>query len=197
LKRKRQPSSHNGPTPKKPKHLVQQRPRKRTRISKLYQHSPKCWNLTRLHTTTVFYNCIQPVYIDQNLYLSASPRISKPVLEASITPYCHSVRVLGTISNTKQHICLHHSSRGTAISSATDQLPSPASSVSGHINLEMAYDYSSLSESSGDLLPILTEITFRPRSLCCYSFVVVIRDGGKGFSFSQFTQLIKDIGHIG
>jgi hypothetical protein len=41
LKRKQQPLSHNGPTSKKPKHLVQRRPLTRRAPSKSSRHSPK------------------------------------------------------------------------------------------------------------------------------------------------------------
>ncbi|PQE12132.1 f-box domain protein [Rutstroemia sp. NJR-2017a BVV2] len=47
--------------------------------------------------------------------------------------------------------------------------------------------------------PTLTEITFRPHSAHCYSFMATIRDGydGQGISLGQVAQLIASIGHTG
>jgi hypothetical protein len=52
---------------------------------------------------------------------------------------------------------------------------------------------------SRDVLPALTEVTFRPHSLYCCSFTAVIRDGcnGRGVSFGQLARLIESIGHVG
>jgi hypothetical protein len=53
--------------------------------------------------------------------------------------------------------------------------------------------------SSRDVLPTLTEVTFRPHSPNYYSFSAVIRDGcdGRGVSFGQLARLIASIGHVG
>jgi hypothetical protein len=63
----------------------------------------------------------------------------------------------------------------------------------------MPSDYSNLGGSSSDILPTLTEVTFRPHSQHCCSFTAVIREGcdGRGVSFSQVAQLIESIGHVG
>jgi hypothetical protein len=49
------------------------------------------------------------------------------------------------------------------------------------------------------ILPMLTEITFRPRSVYCYSFIAMIQDGcnGRGVSFGQLARLITSTGHVG
>jgi hypothetical protein len=63
----------------------------------------------------------------------------------------------------------------------------------------MSSDCCNLGGSSIDILPTLTEVTFRPHSTRCCSFTVVVREGcdGQGVSFSQLAQLIESIGHVG
>jgi hypothetical protein len=60
-------------------------------------------------------------------------------------------------------------------------------------------DCSNLGGSSSDFLPTLIEATFRPQSQHCCSFTAVTREGcdGQGVSFSQLTQLIESISHVG
>jgi len=85
------------------------------------------------------------------------------------------------------------------VSSAKGRLPSPAPSTPQTINTEIPSDCYNLGRSSPDILPILTEVTFRPHSTHCCSFTAVIRDGrdGRGVSFSQLAQLIESVGHVG
>jgi hypothetical protein len=63
----------------------------------------------------------------------------------------------------------------------------------------MSPNYYNLNRSSGAALPMLTEVTFRPHSIYCYSFTAVIRDGcaERGVSFSQVVRLIASISHVG
>lgn len=64
-------------------------------------------------------------------------------------------------------------------------LPSPAPSITYTAETEMGSNSSELGWLSPDSLPILTEITFRPRSLHSCSFTAVVRDGdGNGVSFT-------------
>jgi hypothetical protein len=70
------------------------------------------------------------------------------------------------------------------------------------MDIETPRDCSNLStrgRSSDDLLPTLTEVTFRPYSQHCCSFTAVVQDScdERGVSFSQLAQLIKSIGHVG
>jgi hypothetical protein len=90
-----------------------------------------------------------------------------------------------------------HNSRVAAASSAKVQLPSPVPSAPHATDTDMSPDCSN--PSSSDILPTLTEVTFRPYSPYCCSFAAVIRDNcdGQGVSFSQLTQLIESIGHVG
>jgi hypothetical protein len=63
----------------------------------------------------------------------------------------------------------------------------------------MSSNYCNHSSLSSDILPTLIEVTFRPHSTRCCSFTAVVREGcnGQGVSFSQLTQLIESIGHVG
>ena len=47
--------------------------------------------------------------------------------------------------------------------------------------------------------PTLTEITFRPYSIHCYSFTATIWDGcdRRGVSLAQLARLIASTGHVG
>jgi len=68
------------------------------------------------------------------------------------------------------------------------------------MNTEISSSCYNLGQSSSDdILPTLTEVTFRPHSTHCYSFTAVVREGcdGHGVSFSQLAQLIENIGHVG
>jgi hypothetical protein len=86
----------------------------------------------------------------------------------------------------------------TAVSSAEGRLPSPAPSAPQIMDTEMPSDCGNTGGSSSDL-PVLTEVTFRPCSQHWCSFTAVVREGcdGRGISFSQLTQLIESIGHVG
>jgi len=97
----------------------------------------------------------------------------------------------------KTHPPLDQGSRVTAASSAEGQLPSPAPSAPHATDTDMWPDY--CNPSSRDVLPTLTEVTFRPHSTHCCSFTAVIRDScdGRGVSFGQFARLIESIGHVG
>ncbi|KAF8847684.1 hypothetical protein BDZ45DRAFT_754641 [Acephala macrosclerotiorum] len=101
--------------------------------------------------------------------------------------------------SSKSHSPPNQASRVTAVSSAESRLPSPALSAPQAMDTEMPSDCSNLSGSSSDILPTLTEVTFRPHSTRCCSFTAVVQDGcdGRGVSFSQLTQLIESIGHVG
>ncbi|PMD12283.1 hypothetical protein NA56DRAFT_500197 [Hyaloscypha hepaticicola] len=65
--------------------------------------------------------------------------------------------------------------------------------------MEILSDCYNLGRLSSDTLPTLTEVTFRPHSIRCCSFIAVVRDGcdGRGVSFSQLAQLIESVGHVG
>ncbi|KUJ07306.1 uncharacterized protein LY89DRAFT_362820 [Mollisia scopiformis] len=67
------------------------------------------------------------------------------------------------------------------------------------MDTETLFDYSNLSRSSNDFLPTLTEVTFRPYSQHCCSFIVVVQEGcdGQGVSFRQVAKLIETIGYVG
>jgi hypothetical protein len=67
------------------------------------------------------------------------------------------------------------------------------------MDTEMSSDCCNLGRSSSDILPTLTEVTFRPHSTHCYFFTAVVWEGcdGQGASFSQLGQLIESVGHIG
>jgi hypothetical protein len=99
----------------------------------------------------------------------------------------------------KSYSPLDHGSRVTAVSSARDRLPSPAPSTPQTIDTEIPSDCDNLGRSSSDILPTLTEVTFRPHSTRYCSFTAVVRDGrdGRGISFSQLAQLIESVGHVG
>ncbi|KAH7317308.1 hypothetical protein BKA65DRAFT_557512 [Rhexocercosporidium sp. MPI-PUGE-AT-0058] len=99
----------------------------------------------------------------------------------------------------KSYSPLDHGSRVTAVSSAKGRLPSPAPSTPQTIDTEIPSDCYNLGRSSSDILPTLTEVTFRPHFTCCCSFTAVIRESrdGRGVSFSQLAQLIESIGHVG
>ena len=79
------------------------------------------------------------------------------------------------------------------------QLPSPAPSTPQAMNTEMPSDCSDLDGSFRSILPTLIEVTFRPQSLYCCSFIAVIRDGSdrRGVSFSQVARLIESTSHVG
>jgi hypothetical protein len=82
---------------------------------------------------------------------------------------------------------------------AEGQLPSLVPSAARTMNTEMlSYCYNPGLLSS-DILPTLTEVTFRPHSTHYCSFTAVVREGcnGQGVSLSQLAQLIKSIGHVG
>ncbi|KAF8846608.1 hypothetical protein BDZ45DRAFT_423262 [Acephala macrosclerotiorum] len=99
----------------------------------------------------------------------------------------------------KSHSPQDHGSRVTAVSSAKGRLPSPALSAPQTMDTEMPYDYSNLGGSFSDILPTLTEVTFRPHSPGCCFFKAIIQDGcdGRGVSFSQVARLIESVGHVG
>jgi hypothetical protein len=99
----------------------------------------------------------------------------------------------------KSYSPLDHGSRVTAVSNAKGRLPSPAPSTPQTIDTEIPSDCDNLGRLSGDILPTLIEVTFRPHSTRCCSFTAVVQDGrdGRGISFSQLTQLIESIGHVG
>ncbi len=73
------------------------------------------------------------------------------------------------------------------MSSGKGRLPSPAPSTLQTIDTEILSDYDNLGRLSGDILPTLTEVTFRLHSTRCCSFIAVVRDSrdGRGISFSQ------------
>ncbi|KAH0535945.1 hypothetical protein FGG08_007156 [Glutinoglossum americanum] len=82
--------------------------------------------------------------------------------------------------------------------SAEGRLPSPAPSALQTMDTEMPSDCSNLGGSSSDILPTLTEVTFRPHSQHYCSFTAVVRDScDGGVSFSQLTRLIESIGYVG
>ncbi len=85
------------------------------------------------------------------------------------------------------------------MSSSKGRLPSPAPSTPQTIDTEIPSDCDNLGRSSGDILPTLTEVTFRPHSTQCCSFIAVVRDSrdGRGISFSQLAQLIESVGYVG
>lgn len=99
----------------------------------------------------------------------------------------------------KSYSPLDHGSRVTAVSSARDRLPSPAPLTPQTIDTEIPSDSDNLGRSSSNILPTLTEVTFRPHSTRCCSFIAVVRDSrdGRGISFSQLAQLIESVGHVG
>ncbi|KAI9857137.1 MAG: hypothetical protein M1813_008628 [Trichoglossum hirsutum] len=90
-------------------------------------------------------------------------------------------------------------SRVAAIPNPEGRLPSPAPSAPQVMNTETSSDYCNPDGSSRDILPILTEVTFRPHSPHCCSFTAVIRDScdERGVSFSQLARFIESIGHAG
>jgi hypothetical protein len=67
------------------------------------------------------------------------------------------------------------------------------------INAKMPLDDSSFDHSSKATLPTPTEITFRPHSTHCCSFIAIIQDGcdARGVSFGQLARLIASTGHVG
>ena len=85
------------------------------------------------------------------------------------------------------------------MSSAKGGLPLLAPSTLQTIDTEIPSDCYKSSRLSSDILPTLTEITFRPHSIHYCSFIAVIRDGRdrRGVSFSQLAQLIESVGHMG
>ncbi len=89
--------------------------------------------------------------------------------------------------------------RVTAVSSAEARLPSLVLSAPQTMDTEMLSNYNNLGGLSSNILPTLTEVTFRPHSLHCCSFTAVIRDScdGRGVSFSQVARLIESIGYVG
>ncbi|KAI9770863.1 MAG: hypothetical protein M1839_003026 [Geoglossum umbratile] len=97
----------------------------------------------------------------------------------------------------KSHSLLDQGSRAAAGSSAEGQLLSPAPSAPQATDTDVSPDC--CNPSPRDVLPTLTEVTFRPHSLYCCSSTAVIRDGcgGRGVSFGQLAQLIESIGHVG
>ncbi|KAI9863863.1 MAG: hypothetical protein M1813_003515 [Trichoglossum hirsutum] len=98
----------------------------------------------------------------------------------------------------KSYSPFYQTSRVTTVSSAEGRLPSPAPSVLQTMDTEMPSDCSNLSGSSSDILPTLTEVTFRPHSQYYCSFTAVVRDScDGGVSFSQLTRLIESIGYVG
>jgi hypothetical protein len=99
----------------------------------------------------------------------------------------------------KLHTLLDQRSRNAASSGTKGRLPSPALSVAQRIDIRMPPNDSSLRHSSKATPPTLTEITFRPHSAHCYSFIATIREGcdGKWISLSHVIQLITIIGHTG
>ncbi|KAI9772983.1 MAG: hypothetical protein M1840_008865 [Geoglossum simile] len=82
----------------------------------------------------------------------------------------------------KSYSLLDQGSRVAAGSSAKGQLPSPAPSVPQATDTDMSPDY--CNPSPRNVLLILTEVTFHPYSLYCYSFTTL-------------AQLIESIGHVG
>ncbi|KAH8587346.1 hypothetical protein B0O99DRAFT_694618 [Bisporella sp. PMI_857] len=96
----------------------------------------------------------------------------------------------------KSRYPLHRRSRVVAASSPKGQLPSPAPSLFTATDAELAY---SRRGSPGAVLPTLTDITFRPHSLHCWSFTALVQDScdNQGVSFRHLTQLIESIGHVG
>jgi hypothetical protein len=92
-----------------------------------------------------------------------------------------------------------HDPRATADLGTKHRLPSPTSSVFQAIDTETSSDCSEIDGSSRDILPTLTEITFRPQSSHICSFTAVVQDvrDGRGVSFSQLARLIESIGHVG
>jgi len=94
---------------------------------------------------------------------------------------------------------LDQCSRVATSSSAKGRLPSPAPSMPQSIDMKMSLGDSNLSPSSRATSPTLTEITFRPHSAHCYSFMATIWDGrdGQGVSLAQLARLIASTGHVG
>lgn len=99
----------------------------------------------------------------------------------------------------KSHSLLDQGSTAAAVSSTEGRLPLPAPSTPRATDTDMSPDCCNFDRSSGAVLPMLTEVTFRPHSPDCCSFTAVVRDGckGQGVSFSQAARLIKSIGHVG
>lgn len=87
------------------------------------------------------------------------------------------------------HSPSNQSSRVTAASNAKSRLPSSAPFAPHAIDINMPPDYYNLNRSSQAVLPTLTEVTFRPHSPHCYSFMAIIRgsykDGGLSDSDSK------------
>jgi hypothetical protein len=94
---------------------------------------------------------------------------------------------------------LDQASRVAIESSTENRLPSPALSAPQAIDSEMPSDCSDLGGSSGNILPTLVEVTFRPQTPHCCSFTAIIRDGcdRRGVSFGQLAQLIRGTSHVG
>jgi len=100
----------------------------------------------------------------------------------------------------KSQSVLDHVLRATLDTGAESRLPSPTPSAARTMNTAMSSPCYNLGHSSSDdILPTLTEVTFRPHSTHCYSFTAVVMEGcdGHGVSFSQLAQLIESIGHVG
>jgi hypothetical protein len=85
------------------------------------------------------------------------------------------------------------------MSSAEVRLPSLAPFTPHAIDINILSNCYSLGRLSSNILPTLTEVTFYPYSLYCYSFIAIVRDGynRRGVSFSQVARLIESIGYIG
>jgi hypothetical protein len=99
----------------------------------------------------------------------------------------------------KSHSPLDQGSTVAAVSSTEGRLLSPAPSAPHAMDTDMSPDCCNLDRSSRAVLPTLTEVTFRPHSPHCCSFIAVIRDGSaeRGVSFNQVARLIASIGHVG
>lgn len=85
------------------------------------------------------------------------------------------------------------------MSSAKSRLPSLTPLTPQTIDMEIPSDCDNLGRSSSDILPTLTEVTFRPhptRRCSLHSGGPNGRDG-RGISFSQVAQLIESVGHVG
>jgi hypothetical protein len=97
----------------------------------------------------------------------------------------------------KSHSYPGQRSRVTAVSSGEGRLPSPALSALQTMDTEIPPDCSNLGSSS-DILPTLTEVTFRPHSQHYCSFTALAQEScDGGVSFSQLTRIIESTGYIG
>lgn len=76
----------------------------------------------------------------------------------------HAPRFIGALSSLTPHWF------------AEGRLPSPAPSAPQTMDTEVSSDCRNLGPSFSDILPTLTEVTFRPCSTRCCSFTAVVRE---------------------